>query len=273
MSAAGPDDAILRDAFLRFNDLSRLTVVLVSARNPLNIGAVARAMSNFGCHDLRLAAVHPPSYEDAASAVGPAQDLLRAARRFDSVAEAIADCGLVLGTLAPHGRKPEQPMEPLPQAAVRALAEMQQGGRVAMLFGSEKTGLSNHDFSFCHAVVGVPSRAEHASMNLGQAAAVCLYALSQAEIAPASAPESASEPEPESTPESGGPLAGAEHVDRITGLLSEALAETNYVGIGRPWAEDNLRALVRRMRVPEQDASALTGMLRKIVWVLQNRKP
>jgi TrmH family RNA methyltransferase len=251
------------DGFAAFQSdaLARLTVVLVRARNPLNIGAVARAMSNFGCADLRLVEVHAPSYEDAASAVGPSQQILRTARRYESLAEAIADCSLVYGTLAPHGRVPQQPMEPLPKAMVRLRAQMAVG-RVALLFGSEKTGLANHDFSFCHGVLGIPSRAEHASMNLGQAAAVCLYAL-------ACAPEASDQNPPEVLP-----LAAAEHVDRITALLSEALAAANYVGVGRPWADDNLRALVRRMRVPEQDASALTGMLRKIVWVLgKENKP
>jgi tRNA/rRNA methyltransferase len=235
--------------------LAALTVVLVRARNPLNIGAVARAMSNFGCRDLRLVQVHAPSYQDAASAVGPSQEILRAARRYESLAEAIADCSLVYGTLAPHGRAPQQPMEPLPQAAARLRAQLAVG-RVALLFGSEKTGLSNHDFSFCHGVLGIPSREEHASMNLGQAAAVCLYALLVAgEIPDDNAPELL-------------PLAEADHVDRITELLAEALAAANYAGIGRPWADENLRALVRRLRVPQQDASALTGMLRKIVGVL-----
>jgi tRNA/rRNA methyltransferase len=235
--------------------LGALTVVLVRARNPLNIGAVARAMSNFGCADLRLVQVHAPSYEDAASAVGPSQDILRAARRYESLAEAIADFSLVYGTLAPHGRAPQQPMEPLPQAAARLRAQMAVG-RVALLFGSEKTGLSNHEFSHCQGVLGIPSRSEHASMNLGQAAAVCLYALMVA-------PKIGSEDAPELLP-----LAAADHVDRITSLLAEALAAANYVGIGRPWADENLRALVRRLRVPQQDASALTGMLRKIVHVL-----
>jgi len=236
--------------------LAALTVVLVRARNPLNIGAVARAMSNFGCADLRLVQVHAPSHEDAVSAVGPSQEILRAARRYESLAEAIADCALVYGTLAPHGRAPQQPMEPLPQAAARLRAQMAVG-RVALLFGSEKTGLSNHEFSHCQGVLGIPSRSEHASMNLGQAAAVCLYALMVAgfEEVPVDSPELL-------------PLAEADHVDRITSHLAEALAAANYVGIGRPWADENLRALVRRLRVPQQDASALTGMLRKIVHVL-----
>ena len=252
-------------AFAAPGDLSRLAVVLVSPRNPLNIGAVARAMSNFGCDDLRLVRVHDPSYQEAVSAVGPSAEILRGARRFEALAEAIADCGLVYGTLAPHGRLPEQPMLALPLAAQQLRAAMNDvdgigggGSRAALLFGSEKTGLSNHDFSHCHGVVGIPSRAEHASMNLGQAAAVCLYAAAQAGLPPMEMRETA--------------LASAEHVDRITTLLSESLAAVNYVGIGRAWADDNLRSLVRRMRIPQEDASALTGMLRKILWVLKSKE-
>jgi TrmH family RNA methyltransferase len=251
--------------------LAALTVVLVRARNPLNIGAVARAMSNFGCSDLRLVDVHAPSYEDAVSAVGPSQEILHAARLYESLAEAIADCGLVYGTLAPHGRAPQQPMEPLPQAAARLRTQLAGGDRVALLFGSEKTGLSNHEFSFCHGVLGIPSRSEHASMNLGQAAAVCLYALMVTRVPHKSAQNADVCGAPLDSPELL-PLAEADHVDRITALLAEALAAANYVGIGRPWADDNLRSLVRRLRVPQQDASALTGMLRKIVHVLERAK-
>jgi len=118
---AEPDAEPIKE-FAQFGpapSLPKLAVVLVSARNPLNIGAVARAMSNFGCSDLRLVAVHPPSVAEVKSAVGPAQDLLQAARTFDTLAEAIADCALVYGTLAPHGRLPDQPMLPLPAAAQR----------------------------------------------------------------------------------------------------------------------------------------------------------
>lgn len=250
------------DAFAQFPagaDLRNLAVVLVRPRNPLNIGAVARAMSNFGCADLRLVAVHAPSYESAGSAVGPARELLRRARCFDSLGVATEDCSLVCGTLAPHGRLPEQPMEPLATAVERLRAAM-QNSRVAIVFGSEKHGLTNHDFSYCHAVLGIPSQAAHASMNLGQAAAVCLYAIAHAPINASAAV----------TDEL--PLASAGDVDRITELLSQALAAANYAGIGRPWGEDHFRALVRRMRIPEQDAPALTGMLRKILYVLENKK-
>ncbi len=161
-------------------DNSRLAVVLVSPRNTLNIGAVARAMSNFGCSDLRVAAIYYQDFRKASSAVGPSAELLREARDYSTLSEAIADCTLVLGTTG--ALRPDWPLpyERLEQAALRARAAMREpDARVALLFGSEKFGLSNDDMSHCHALVRIPTRDEHASMNLGQAAAVCLWELSR----------------------------------------------------------------------------------------------
>jgi TrmH family RNA methyltransferase len=235
-------------------DLHNLAVVLVSPRNPLNIGAAARAMSNFGGFDLRLVAVHGPSFREARSAVGPSSEIVRRARVFPHLADAIADCSLVLGTLAPHKRLPDVPFLPLTEAAAQ-VRETLQHSRVALLFGPEKTGLSNDSLSYCHAVAGIPARPEHASMNLGQAVAVCLYELSR-EMARTT---------PASTPDQPSPSAPAEHLDRITALLRDSLDAS-----GNPVAEDQLRRLVRRLQIDTDDAVILTGFLRKILWKLQH---
>src|ERR1700751_2731023 len=120
--------------------LEKLAVGLVGTRNPLNIGAVARAMRNFGAHDLRLVAPYEASFREARSAVG-AGAVLGEAREFASVAEAVADCRLVVGTTAARRREVEQPMVGLEQAAAPVRAAL-TGGRVALLFGSEKHGLT-----------------------------------------------------------------------------------------------------------------------------------
>ena len=110
------------------SELDGLVVVLVRPRNPLNIGAAARAMSNFGAHRLRLVNPFAEGFREAKSAVG-ASDLLQNARRVERLAAAVADCTLVVGTGTLQHRKPEQPVIPLPELTLIVGAELARGGR------------------------------------------------------------------------------------------------------------------------------------------------
>ena len=152
------------------NEMENLRVVLVAPRNPLNIGAAARAMSNFGVLSLRVVTPYEKAYREARSAVGAAA-VLKEAQEFDSLAEAIADSSLVVGTTAIGNREIKQPLRTLEKAAPMIRKRMAEG-RVAILFGSEKWGLSNESLSHCHWLMHIPTRKEHYSMNLGQAVAV-----------------------------------------------------------------------------------------------------
>ncbi len=153
-------------------ELDRLAVVLVSTRNPLNIGAAARAMSNFGFRDLRVVNTFDVAFREARSAVG-APDLLANAKEFKTAAEAVADCTLVVGTTAARNRELHHALHPLPEAAkaVRHHLRKNKRSKVALLFGSEKRGLSNADLSHCNWLLHIPTCDEHVSMNLGQAVA------------------------------------------------------------------------------------------------------
>jgi len=158
----------------------RIEIVLVSPRNPLNIGAAARAMANFGFSRLTVVATSEAGldfearWREARSAVGAAE-ILQNARRTQSLADAVADCTLVLGTGSLERRKPEQPVIPLPQLGRRLREEPDRGGRTALVFGPEKRGLTRDDLALCHALVEIPTDPRQPSMNLGQAVAVCLY--------------------------------------------------------------------------------------------------
>ncbi len=169
---------------------ANLTVVLVGARNPQNIGSAARAMQDFGFSDLRVVNEFAAPFEaaqlDAAAAEPPksavgAAHVMQAARRFDGLADAIADCKLVVGTTAIGGRELHREVLPLQQVRDTLLGRLQDGGRVALLFGSEKTGLTNEQLSYCSLLTTIPmfapENARHLSMNLGQSVAVCLYEL------------------------------------------------------------------------------------------------
>src|ERR1700756_1395087 len=158
-------------------NLENLRIVLVRTRNPLNIGAAARAMSNFGALDLRLVTPYEKAFRGAVSAVGAAP-LLANAQEFDSVEEAVRDCGLVLGTTAIGNRELQHELVSL-ETAGKKISRKLAAGRVAILFGSEKTGLSNCDLSHCHWLLRIPTRVEHRSMNLAQSVAIVVYELSR----------------------------------------------------------------------------------------------
>jgi tRNA/rRNA methyltransferase len=146
-------------------ELDHLRVVLVRTRNPLNIGAAARAMSNFGFHHLRVVNPYEVAFRQARSAVG-ASALLANAEVYGTVDEAVADCSLVAGTTAVRNRELHHQVRPIEHGA-RLIRKQLASGPVALLFGSEKVGLSNADLSHCHWLVRIPTRGENISMNLG----------------------------------------------------------------------------------------------------------
>jgi TrmH family RNA methyltransferase len=236
--------------------VSPLRIVLISPRNPLNIGAAARAMSNFGFSELRLVNPYHVAFREARSAV-KAHAVLEQAREYPSVAEAVADCALVVGTTAIGPRVLEHPLRRLEYGG-KLIAKKLAGAPVALLFGSEKFGLSNEDMSHCHWLMRIPTREEHGSMNLGQAVAVCLYEIIRSPAAAKTAPD-AKRP------------AAAIHIERITELLETILDRSGYVHARVEGSTRmKIRRLVRRLQLNAHDAEVWLGMLRQILWKLEN---
>jgi TrmH family RNA methyltransferase len=239
-------------------NLENLRVVLVATRNPLNIGAAARAMSNFGAAHLRVVNPYDVAFREARSAVGAAE-LLANAKEYPTVAEAVADCTLVIGTTAGGRRELQHELRRL-ETGARAINRRLKTGSVALLFGSEKVGLSNEDFSHCRWLIRIPTRAAHGSMNLGQAVAICLYELVR-ESATAKASQRNST---ERTPQ-----AKAGDIERLTMLLHDVLATSGYVKPRVAHAtEEKLRRMLRRLDLSANDAELWLGMLRQIQWKL-----
>ncbi len=239
--------------------LDDLVVVMVRPRNPLNIGAAARAMTNFGAHRLRLVNCYAPAFREARSAVGAA-DVLKQAEEFRTVAEAVADCALVVGTTAVRKRVLQQPIRTLEEDSGREIRNLLRTGRVALLFGSEKIGLTNNDFSHCHWLLTIPTHKTNISMNLGQSVAVCLY-----EIARATATYRASLVAKEETARA----ATAGDTEMISALLLKALHKSGYVKPGNDaMCEKKVRSLVLRLDLGALDAKILLGMVRQIIWKL-----
>ncbi len=239
-------------------DLDNLRVVLVAARNPLNIGAAARAMSNFGVRRLRVVNPYEVAFQEARSAVG-ASAVLAKAEQFERVAEAVADCRLVVGTTAVGPRELHHRLRRLDEGG-RAIKRQLKTGPVALLFGSERFGLSNEELSHCHWLMRIPTREEHGSMNLGQAVAVCLYELVRGRKTTAPA---------KSTPVKGKKIAATSgNVERLTQVLLEVLCASGFVKPRTVAAEEKLRRLVQRLELNANDAEVLLGMMRQISWKL-----
>ncbi|MGA8145332.1 MAG: TrmJ/YjtD family RNA methyltransferase [Candidatus Acidiferrales bacterium] len=238
-------------------ELDRLRIVLVSTRNPLNIGAAARAMSNFGCARLRVVNPYEPAFREARSAVGGSEILARA-QEFNSVADAVADCSLVVGTTAVRHRDLQHTLRRL-EPAGRLMRKRLASSPVALLFGSEKTGLSNEDLSHCHWLLNIPTSEENISLNLGQAVAVCLYELVRDPKAARRADKAK--------------LASAAEFERITGLLLEVLRTSGYIDLRRVAdVDERIRRLVRRANLPARDTDLWLGMLRQILWKVKSGK-
>ena len=232
---------------MRTSDKTQVAIVLVSPRNPLNIGAAARAMSNFGFFDLRLVNAYDVAYEEARSAVGAAE-LLRNARNFPSLADAIADRLLVVGTTSGDRRDLALPLHALPDAP-----PISPGA--AIVFGSEKYGLSREDLAYCHWLIRIPARNEHGSMNLGQAVAVVLYELIR---------------ENRSMPPGLPVHATQEALVRLETLLTEALRESDYKL--SPSTVLKLRRMIRRLEITPKDAEMWQGMFRQVLWRLRDNR-
>jgi len=227
---------------------------MVATRNPVNLGAAARAMANFGFSHLRVVNPYEVAFREARSAVGAAP-LLRGAEEYRSLAEALKDCRLVVGTTSVGHRELQHSVRRLEYGA-RLILKALAAGPVALLFGSEKFGLSNEDMSHCHWLMRIPTVSQNLSMNLGQAVSLCLYELARNPKAAIVKSEIIK------------PAAAAE-TEQITTLLLEALQLSGYVNpVTAGSTEEKVRRLVRRLNVTGRDAPVLLGMLRQILWKL-----
>jgi len=211
-------------------------------------------MSNFGFFELRLVNPYEVAFREAKSAV-KSQGILEQAREFPTVAEAVADCSLVIGTTSKGHRALEHPLRRL-ETAGRIIRKQMATESIALLFGSEKFGLANDDMSHCHWLLRIPTREQHESMNLGQAVAVCLYEIIRSPAAATAKPELRR------------PAAAAD-LERITGLLEQVLAESGYVHARVEGSTElKLRRLIRRMNLNTHDAEVWLGIVRQILWKL-----
>jgi tRNA/rRNA methyltransferase len=238
-------------------------IVLVRPRNPLNIGAAARAMANFGFRDLVAVEPYGPSWQETRSAVG-AEDVVLSARAVGNLLEAIGDATLVIGTTAGARRTLDREPILLPEFPAWLAENATKRSRAVLLFGSEKHGLTNEELSRCHAIVRIPTAPETPSMNLGQAVAVCCYELARARVVA------------EKPPASRVFLSDSANLHSLEHVFERAVRVLDEVGYLKPTSRAaalvKLRRLLLDLRLSNNDVKILGGVLAQIEWRLEVQK-
>lgn len=266
------------------NPCKAVRIVLVRPRNPLNIAAAARAARNFGFEDFAVVAPYGPVWEEARAAAG-AKRWLRGAHCFPRLAGAIEDRDWVIGTsclsrrrsfdpakvmsldtLSSYFGKPRVPNPPSTRSGPRAKPRgesripLRNRERVALLFGSEKRGLSNEDLSCCHHILRIPTTTQTPSMNLGQAVAVCCYEMRRW-LVPHRAPSKATTP-----------YATVGEVTRLVDEMDKLLGGATTLPPGRAGKrKTRLQQMLLRWPLRSQDVALVLGILRDFTWQLQQR--
>ena len=230
-------------------------IVLIETSHPGNIGAAARAMKCMGL--TRLYLVSPgrfPCAEATARASG-ADDVLAGAMVRDSLEEAIADCGLVIGASARQRRIPWPLLEPR-EAAARVLEAASADTDCALVFGREHSGLTNEEMELCHFLVTIPTNPGFSSLNLAAAVQVLCYELRQgAGMAPARAGQR----------DARVPAATAEAMERLYEHLQQVMIGTGFLDPAKPRRlMRRLRRLFNRAGLDSQELQILRGFLAAI---------
>lgn len=243
--------------------LENVRIVLVETSHSGNIGAVARAMKNMGLGNLWL--VNPETFPDEASyarAAGAA-DLLDSTRVVGSLAEAIDDCVLVMGTSA-RGRKVPWPVIPPPEAAGKTFEHAAQGP-VALVFGRENHGLSNDELQRCHFHIHIPSNQDYSSLNLAMAVQVVCYELRMFYLKQLDEGESGPQLRPMTSPADAGwdrPLASVADVEGFFTHLEDVLVELEFHSRDKPrQLMTRLRRLFQRAQMDQMEINILRGIL------------
>ncbi len=228
---------------------SPIRIVLVDTSHPGNIGAVARAMKNMALHELTL--VRPQSFPhaEATARASGADDLLAAAKVVSTVTEAVADCGFVAATTA---RERDQNFRVLDvrDAAVRAVQEAARGP-VAILFGAERTGLTNEDLALAHVLIRIPANPQYASLNIAMAVQLVTYELYRAAGAKYEQPEALV------------PRATGEEMERLYEHLAEVMELIEFRDRTQNGTVlmQRIRRFLQRAELDKNEANILRGIL------------
>lgn len=230
--------------------LANIRVVLVRPKRSGNIGSVARAMKNSGVSDLALVSPRPVRRFPARAMAVHARDVLESMQVFPDLAEAVADCGRVYGTTCRAGsyrRRLETP-----RSAAPVIVDTAARNRVAIVFGPEDTGLENDDLRICHELLTIPTHGDYRSLNLAQAALICLHEIFLSAHPPVSEARE---------------LATSADLERMYGRLQGVLLRIGFLHDQNPdHILFSLRRMFGRAALEDRDVRIWLGIARQIEW-------
>lgn len=232
--------------------LDNIRIVLVNTTHPGNIGAVARAMKNMGLRDLYLVGPKHYPHQDAVFRAANAVDILDGAVVVHSFDEAIADCGLVIGSSARERTIP-WPLLGAREAAQQAIRETVRH-KVALVFGREDRGLTNEELQRCQLHINIPSNPEYSSLNVAMAVQVIVYELRMAALA---------DNEPlDVMADWDVPFASGDDIERFFVHLEQTLSEMGFLKADAPkQTSARLRRMFQRTRLDLMEIQMLRGIL------------
>lgn len=246
-------------------------IILVETQLGENIGAAARAMANFGLSDLRLVAPRDgwPN-QKARDMATTGRHILDNATLFATTKDAIADLQLVFATTG-RGRDMMKPVSEPEQVMEEIITRGAEQQRCGILFGPERTGLTNDDVTLCEAIVTIPTDPDYASLNIGQSVVVMAYEWFrlQAKQQPSDTPKGFATTSSEASPvnpKNRSPLASKQEVQGFFDHLESELDRVDFwkVADKKPVMWRNLRGLFIRSSLTEQDVRTLRGLLRSL---------
>ena len=240
-------------------DLSNIRIVLVNTSHPGNIGAAARAMKNMGLENLFLVAPRDFPSGVAIGRASSALNVLEGAVVTETLAEAVADCSLVIGTSARSRRIPWPMVNP--QECAEKLTTEMQSNKVALVFGREDRGLSNEELQLCHYHVQIPTNEEYSSLNLAAAVMVLSYEIRKAFLALAEDNNREAKPR---TDEDGWDrkIATVAELDSFLGHLERLMVRLDFHDPENPrHLMPRLRRLYSRIRPDKMEINILHGIL------------
>lgn len=233
--------------------LTNFKIVLVETSHPGNIGAVARAMKNMGMDQLRLVAPKMFPSADATARASGADDVLKASAVFDNLADALADCQIVLGSSA-RDRTISWPALTVREAAERFVEPGDGGPNIAVVFGRENSGLKNHELDLCHFLLRIPCNPAYSSLNLAAAVQVVCYELF---VAAGQSSESRIGDKGRQ------PLATAEQMEAFYAHLYQTIGDIGFLHPERSKSiMRRLRRIYNRIQLDTKELDILRGILR-----------
>jgi TrmH family RNA methyltransferase len=246
-----------------------IRIVLVEPSHPGNIGAVARAMKNMAVDQLVLVRPKLFPHAEATARASGADDILQSAQVVQSVAEALAGCGFV-GATTSRDRDQNFRILDVRDAAVRIVSEARRSP-AAILFGAERTGLTNEELDCAHALIRIPANQAYLSLNLAMAVQLVTYELFRAVSAEeAAAGRVGSEMSAGTSASGAAPLAAPEEMQRLYEHLAQVMEEVDFRD--RTQSGTNLMARIRRfLQRAELDRNEV-NILRGLLTAVQSRR-